>query len=146
VALDPCPCDLPTLERPDVDAVLLFACTDERPLQGLAGLMDWRLAGGLSRLLKDGALTGGPGESLLTPAPSPGPSRVFVFGLGPSASAAQRFAEVAKSAAAALHKAGMRRVLVGPPWRPESAESIPALEKAFHAAALDGFVTSRPPA
>ncbi|MCM2277557.1 MAG: hypothetical protein NDJ89_05725 [Oligoflexia bacterium] len=40
---------------------------NERPLQGLAGLMDWRFQGALSRNLRSGAITGAPGECAYFP-------------------------------------------------------------------------------
>src|SRR5262249_732244 len=48
----------------------LVACAiweDERPMTGLAGLLDWRLAGRLSRLARDGFLAGTLGEVLFVP-------------------------------------------------------------------------------
>src|SRR5690606_24270901 len=56
---------------------------DERPLQGLAGLVDWRLLGGLTRILKKELFEGRAGESLLTISGRKLPvQRIFVYGLG----------------------------------------------------------------
>jgi len=57
---------LATLDALDVDALALLV-GEERPLQGLAGLVDWRLAGALTRTLLDGLYAAGPGEALLLP-------------------------------------------------------------------------------
>ncbi len=40
---------------------------DERPLQGLAGLLDWRFQGAISRFLESGFLTGRSGEFAYLP-------------------------------------------------------------------------------
>lgn len=59
--------------------------SDERPLRGAAGLVDWRLGGALSRKLMAGYLEGGFGEQGMVA--SPGKLRVegiLLFGLGPS--------------------------------------------------------------
>jgi hypothetical protein len=57
---------LATLDALDVDALALLV-GEERPLQGWAGLVDWRLAGALTRALVDGLYAAGPGEALLLP-------------------------------------------------------------------------------
>jgi hypothetical protein len=47
---------------------LIIACyANERPLQGLAGLLDWRFRGTFSRFIRDGAITGDPGECTYLP-------------------------------------------------------------------------------
>jgi hypothetical protein len=55
---------LATLDALDVEALALLI-GDERPLQGLPGLVDWRLAGALTRTLLEGLYSAGPGEALL---------------------------------------------------------------------------------
>lgn len=56
---------------------------DERPPHGVAGLVDWRLAGKISRLLSEGFATGGVGEVLLIPGKPKLPfDKVLFFGLG----------------------------------------------------------------
>lgn len=40
---------------------------NERPLQGLAGLLDWRLHGAISSALRRGALSGAAGECVYLP-------------------------------------------------------------------------------
>ena len=61
----------PDLRRLDEVASEVVVCgiwKDERPLTGLASLLDWRLAGRLSRLAKQGFLVGDVGEVLFLPA------------------------------------------------------------------------------
>jgi hypothetical protein len=76
----------PELRRLDEANVELCACTiwsDERPLRGFAGLLDWRLGGRLSALLKSGFVTGEAGETLLVPGKPHVPfEKVLVLGLG----------------------------------------------------------------
>ncbi|HPH65715.1 MAG TPA: M17 family peptidase N-terminal domain-containing protein, partial [Kofleriaceae bacterium] len=67
------------------DALCVTVFDDERPLRGVAGLVDWRLCGRLSRLLVSKKASGGVGESMMLPASRRLPmSRIFWFGLGPS--------------------------------------------------------------
>jgi len=65
------------------DAVALTICSDERPLQGESGLIDWRMNGYISRQLQSNRITGKLGETVLIP----GPTRIhakklFIFGMG----------------------------------------------------------------
>ena len=67
-----------------VDSLALSFWQEERPLQGVAGLVDWRLCGGLSRLITAGHASGEADDSIMMLA---GPQlpfvKVFLFGLGP---------------------------------------------------------------
>jgi hypothetical protein len=60
--------------------------SDERPLRGVAGLLDWRLSGRLSAWLRAGQLVGAPGERLVFPPPGGkvNTRAVVLFGLGRS--------------------------------------------------------------
>jgi hypothetical protein len=77
------PLTMEALDQADAEALCLFVSEDERPLTGLAGLVDWRLSGRLSRMIRAGLVIGAAGEALLTP---PGMrlafKKLFVFGLG----------------------------------------------------------------
>ena len=79
-------CIHPTLEKIDearYDALILTSFADERPLQGMPGLVDWRLNGYLSRLILNGQLTGEWGEQVLVPQNGRLPfNKLIVFGLG----------------------------------------------------------------
>lgn len=74
----------------DEASVELCACSiwsDERPVRGFAGLLDWRLGGRLSVLLKAGFMRGDAGEALLVPGKPHVPfEKVLVVGVGPRAS------------------------------------------------------------
>jgi leucyl aminopeptidase len=118
-----------------VDALLLFVGEDERPLQGSAGYVDWRLCGQLSRLLEAGFFTGAAGDSLLLP--SDGrlpPARIFAVGLGRGeALDAARLTAVLKEAARVLTKAGAQSVALEVPGaeRVDDAARAAALQQAF---------------
>ena len=71
---------------PGVDAACIFVSEDDRPLHGLGGLIDWRLCGMLSRVLKDGRFIGALGDTLLMPSAGRIPAqRIFCVGVGPRA-------------------------------------------------------------
>ena len=80
---------LPALRRLDLAAteVLVASLTaNERPVRGLAGLLDWRLQGRISNLLVSGFATGRLGEVLLIPGKPRLPfDKVILFGLGDTA-------------------------------------------------------------
>ncbi len=69
----------------DVDSLCLFLSEDERPLKGLAGFVDWRLCGSLSRVLKNHFFVGAPEDTLLFPTEGRFPMpRIFAIGIGKS--------------------------------------------------------------
>src|SRR6185295_143107 len=58
---------------------------DERPPHGVAGLVDWRLSGRVSRLIASGFARGEIGEVLLVPGKPKLPfDKVLLFGMGPT--------------------------------------------------------------
>jgi hypothetical protein len=77
----------PQLRRLDLAGTeVLVACLieGERPPHGVAGLVDWRLAGRVSRLVLDGFATGTVGEVVLVPGKPKLPfDKVLFFGVGP---------------------------------------------------------------
>jgi hypothetical protein len=99
---------LATLDALDVDSLAVFV-GPERPLQGLAGYVDWRLCGALSHALRDGFYGGGEREALLLPSGGRvGAARVFCFGLPALPLDASAFSAFARTACGALAKAGSR--------------------------------------
>jgi hypothetical protein len=66
------------------ELLILPFFSDERPLRGAAGLVDWRLCGRLSRLLQKGRLDGSFGETTLLPAMRMPFRKVLLFGMGSS--------------------------------------------------------------
>ncbi len=75
--------DLAGLDGLEAESIGLFVFADVRPLKGVAGLIDWRLCGALSRCLLERAFLGQTDETLLMPVQGRfGPRRLFVVGLG----------------------------------------------------------------
>jgi hypothetical protein len=96
---------LATLDVLEVDALAVLV-GPERPLQGLAGLVDWRLCGALSRTLQGGLYGGAPGEALLLPGGGRlAARRVVALGL-PEPIRARDFEAVARHACQVLRRAG----------------------------------------
>jgi hypothetical protein len=103
---EPAELTLAAAARAEVDAVAAFV-GPERPLRGLAGLLDWRLCGALSRAVEDGTFAPDRGEALLLPgAGRLGAARVVCFGLRDASPEAAR--EGAARAAGILARAGCR--------------------------------------
>src|SRR5947207_15651096 len=79
------PLTLDAIDQAAAESLCLFVSSDERPLTGLAGLVDWPLTARLSKLVRGGQLTGEAAEAVLT---SPGPPlafcKMFLFVSGPS--------------------------------------------------------------
>lgn len=71
---------------------LVITCYEnERPLQGLAGLMDWRFFGAMSQCLKAGAITGKAGECVYFPISRNGETfHLILVGSGHAPSAGSR--------------------------------------------------------
>ncbi len=60
--------DLPSLDQLKTEALCVPFFSDERPLRGAPGLLDWRLCGRVSEYLVRGAMRGDLGEAVLMPA------------------------------------------------------------------------------
>jgi hypothetical protein len=76
--------DLRRLDETDAEIVACGVFQDERPFRGLAGLLDFRLGGKLSRLAKQGFVVGALDEAVLLPVrPRLPADKLLVLGLGP---------------------------------------------------------------
>jgi hypothetical protein len=126
VVLDP---EVPTARhRLDVGVLPFFE--DERPLQGLAGFVDWRTGGVLSSLLRQGFCSGRSGEAVLLPGERNLPAQRWVLlGLGPSSGfGEQRAHESARAIVSVVMRLRPHDVLMAMPGRvPERA----AVEEVF---------------
>jgi hypothetical protein len=72
----------PVTEAP-ADTIIALVPSDERPLGGDAGRIDWRLCGRISEQLSSGYATGALGEAVLLPAGRPlNAARLLLVGLG----------------------------------------------------------------
>ncbi len=87
--------------REPVDLCVLPWFSDERPLQGVLGLLDWRGDGVLSDLARSGYASGVCGESVLVPARAGMPAqRLLLIGCGPRAAFDEDLAEQTGAAVA----------------------------------------------
>lgn len=111
------PLTLQAVDKVTAETLCLFVGEDERPLTGLAGLADWRLSGGLSRLLREGLLQGTAGEALLTPARRMPFGKLFLFGLGPLAQGEEELAARVAEAIRKLSSAGVDEAALQLPQR-----------------------------
>ena len=116
----------PDMRRLDEASAELLACTvwsDERPLRGMAGLLDWRLAGRLSALVKAGYLGGALGEVLMLPGKPGLPfEKLLVFGLGARAAFGDdAFRGVVTHLLRALEGLHVRRAVVELPGRADAS-------------------------
>lgn len=115
-----------TLRNLDEVSAEVVACgiyRDERPLAGLAGLLDWRLAGRLSRLAKRGFLLGEVGELLAVPVRPRLPfDKLIVAGLGPRGSFGDTtFRKVLERTLDALEGLHVKKAVVELPGRGDDA-------------------------
>jgi hypothetical protein len=79
------PVDLLRWDRsPGGDTLVVPVWSDVRPLRGAAGLLDWRLCGRLSQMIRDGRLSGTAGEKLLFATRRVPWQRVLAMGVGES--------------------------------------------------------------
>jgi hypothetical protein len=80
------PRELKKLDQVIAEVLLAPVMQDERPPQGVAGMVDWRLSGQISRLIKTGFFSGAPGETLLVPTKPALPfDKTVLIGCGPKA-------------------------------------------------------------
>jgi hypothetical protein len=106
------------LDTLNVDALVLFLSEDQRPLQGLLALVDWRLCGRLSRMCLKETVTGSVGEHTLIPTGGRiRAEKLFVIGAGPSASVEDRAKDLIDEAIVVLKDAQVGTVAIGLPHR-----------------------------
>ncbi len=78
------PRSLRSIDEVSAEVIACGVYRDERPFAGVAGLLDWRLAGRLSGLARRGFLLGEVGEVLAMPVRPRLPfDKLMVIGLGP---------------------------------------------------------------
>jgi hypothetical protein len=112
----------PDLRQLDDAGAELCACaiwSDERPVGGFAGLIDWRLAGRLSAVLRSGFVTGQTGETLLLAGKPYLPfEKILIVGIGSKASFGEEgFRSAIMHVARALEGLRVRRAVVELPGR-----------------------------
>ena len=114
---------LRSLDEVSAEVIACGVYRDERPLAGLAGLLDWRLAGRLSRLAKQGFLLGEVGELLALPVRPRLPfDKLIVAGLGPrSAFGDATFRKVLERTLDGLEGLHVKKAIVELPGRGDDA-------------------------
>jgi hypothetical protein len=130
------------LERIEGDLVAVGLFSDQRPLRGAAGRVDWRLCALISRMLIEGHIRGAQGDALLVPSAGRlAAERVLILGLG-KRTPYRRNAEIRIRRAMrdlALRSVGLgARTLVLAPLGIESDE-LPRHAGALLQGALDGL-------
>lgn len=118
--------DLRRIDELEAEALACCVFENDWPMLGVAGLVDWRLAGRLSTLAKEGFLTGTADEIVLLPLRPWLPfEKLLVLGLGPRASFGEGAARRAtERLVATLDGLQVKRPLVELPGRAD--ESLPA--------------------
>lgn len=75
--------ELRKLDLLGTEIIVSSIASDERPPHGVTGLLDFRLAGRISRLIQAGFLTGKVGEVVLIPGKPKLPfDKILLFGIG----------------------------------------------------------------
>lgn len=147
----------PELRRLDELPTEALACglySDALPPRGVAGLVSWRLAGRIDRLLDGRFLTGRAGEVLLLPGrPRLSADKVLLFGLGPRSSFDERaFDQVADHILRTLVGLCIRSAVIELPGRhddalaPEQAADRFLANATHHDDAFDSFTLVEEPA
>jgi hypothetical protein len=117
------PAELRRIDEMNVELCATTIWNDERPIRGLAGLLDWRMGGRLSALLKAEFIRGELGETLLVPGKPLLPfDKVLVVGLGARAAFGEgTFRRSVMDIARALEGMHVRRAVVELPGRASDA-------------------------
>jgi Cytosol aminopeptidase family, N-terminal domain len=115
--------ELRELDRANAEVLACSIWSDERPVRGVAGMLDWRFAGKLSALMKRGYATGELGEVLMVPGkPGVAFEKILVFGAGArGAFGEQTFRAIVTRLLRTLEGLGVRRAVVELPGRPTGA-------------------------
>lgn len=121
------------------EAICAFLTEDERPFSGALGLVDWRLCGALSRVVKSGFFTAAPSERLLLPTDGRvNAGRIFVVGLGPLRGVTvTRFEHELGKAGEMLEGAGVASVALAFPRLPPAVDAV--REEVLARAFVSGF-------
>lgn len=128
--------DLRHVDGATGEAMALGVFSDERPLMGMTGLVDWRLNGRLSQWIAAGRFSGEDGEALLFPDPGRLPfDRIVLYGLGTSAAyGPQKFRQAAPRFLRVLRDMGVSRFAAPiPGWRFLQVNPRVAVEQWLHA-------------
>ncbi len=110
---------------PIADVLVVPVWTDIRPLRGATGLLDWRLCGRLSKMIREGRVAGTAGEKLLLANSRIPWKRVLVVGVGDSQAFSEvEFRNAVDSVLKTLHGISVSSLAIALPGR--DIDSIPA--------------------
>jgi hypothetical protein len=117
---------LPSLRKLDLlgtEVIMCGVASDEQPPHGVAGLLDWRLAGRISALIEKGFVSGKVAEVVLVPGKPKLPfDKVLLFGVGPRADFSEPvFRVVIEKMLGTLEGLRARSAVVELPGRPFDA-------------------------
>lgn len=117
---------LPSLRKLDLlgtEVIMCGVASDEQPPHGLAGLLDWRLAGRISTLIEKGFVSGKVAEVVLVPGKPKLPfDKVLLFGVGARADFSEPvFRVVIEKMLGTLEGLRARSAVVELPGRPFDA-------------------------
>jgi hypothetical protein len=105
--------DLPTLDSLRGGVLAVAAFSDEKPPQGVAGLLNWRIPGKISRWMKQEFFSANLGEQMLfTPGRRLAVEKVLLFGAGTYTNFQQKRAEIAQAMAECLLRLRERDLVV----------------------------------
>ncbi len=144
----------PELARWDassLDGLVGWVFSDERPPRGVAGLLDWRTCGRVSRLMQSGALLGELGEAMLFPPGHGLPFRMALL-LGAGARSAQDeagFRDLVRDGLERAQRLGLRRFAMGLVARNPAVSPLRAIEVLLDEGAgldVDLFLVEQPAA
>lgn len=133
----------------DLDTEILVASvhSDVRPARGVAGLCDFRMGGRISKLLREGFVTGQIGEVVMMPGkPFVAFDKLLLFGAGPVESFdLQRFTTIVRTVFERLSKLRTRVAAVELPGRahgvvPPLDAARALLDQAEHAPEWDSWI------
>ena len=130
-----------SLDELQTEVIVVPFFSDERPLRGAAGLIDWRLCGALSRKLMAGYLAGSFGEKALLTNPGKLKSEaILLVGLGDSSAFDRSLAEKACALIAeALRDANVSTAALALPGRSMGLLSaLEAMQRWLAASPRDG--------
>jgi len=113
------PADLSRWDHgPGGDALVVPVWSDLRPLRGATGLLDWRLCGRLSQMIRDGRVSGAPCEKLLLVSNRIPWRRVLALGIGESSAFSEEvFRSAVDCSLQALQGIGASSIAVALPGR-----------------------------
>jgi hypothetical protein len=125
--------DLHQLDRVTAETFVVNLFEEDRPPRGVAGLVDWRLCGRLSRMIVDGRLQGQFREAVLFPGYGRLPAgRICAYGLGKTAEfTPARAREASWFIADSLHKLRVNSFVTALPGSPTSPVPVRARMELF---------------